>query len=1061
MNELKDRILDLDIVTTIGRYVELKPAGANYRGCCPIHKEKTPSFMVSPSKNIWKCFGCSKGGNLIDFVMELKGLDFKEALHTLARENNIEIPKYNATPEQKKQDDHRDSLMTVNQIAAKWFKEQLFLEENALALEYALSRWNIETIKLWDIGFAPDQMQPHGYTQDLKKPILLEAGLIRESDKNPGLYYNTFRNRLIIPIHNKYGKVIAFTARDLSGKDDVPKYINSPETPIYTKGTTLFGIHQAQKSIRTKGFAYLVEGNPDVIRLHSIEINNTVASSGTALTIDQVNILKAICKSVNIIGDTDSAGQKAVRSSAELLIKNGLPVNIVSLPSGEKKEDPDSFFTSEKQFKEYLATDQGKPRDYIFLLAEEWKKKANNPDFKARALDEISDLIIHFSDPSMHELYIEQLGKILPPKKAWADKIKYLLKENEPAQDSEDLPEGVDASLFLKYGFFEKNNCYYFRTQKGIERGCNFVMKPLFHIPSVIKAKRLYEIRNVNGETHIIEFFQSDLVALARFKEKVEGLGNFLWEKGDVELNKLKRYLYEQTETCIEITQLGWQKYGFYAWSNGIYNGEFNKVDDFGIVKHEGINYYLPAFSSIYKNEDLLFMSERRFVHQDGSITFYDYSKLLIEVFGDNAIIALCFYMGTLFRDYIVRLNNFFPLLNLFGPKGTGKTELALSLLQFFGRQSKGPNINNTTKPALANHVAQLNNAITHIDEFKNNIEFEKIEFLKGLWDGTGRSRMNMDKDKKMEATAVDVGIILSGQEMPTADIALFSRLVFLSFYKSEHTDKENEKFKYLKEIEKQGLTHITHELLKHRKFFIDNYRDSVDKVNADINAAIKNEIIEDRTFRNWVAIIAAFATLQEKVHLPFNYKQVIALAAQLIRVQNKETKKSNEVSTFWHLLQYLESDGLIQNDVDFKVEYLPKLKTDLVDVVWMEPKNVLFMQHSRIIPLYRKHGKMHGENVLPANSIDYYLRNDKRFLGKKLVAFKAINPKTGVEETDSAGRKKRKVTNAYAFLYDDLNLDLVPDVEEDEELFGKKEKVAGGPDDRITASKEKEDIPF
>jgi len=243
------------------------------------------------------------------------------------------------------------------------------------------------------------------------------------------------------------------------------------------------------------------------------------------------------------------------------------------------------------------------------------------------------------------------------------------------------------------------------------------------------------------------------------FKLRVESLGNFLWEAGDPELNKLKRYLYEKTDSCHEIVQLGWQKHGFFAWANGIYNGDFTATDKHGIVDHHGKKYYLPALSDIYEKEDTLFMNERRFTHTPKSnIGMYDYCSKLITVFGPNAKIAVSFYLATLYRDILVKKFNFFPILNLFGPKGAGKTELAVSIMAFFGRQAKGPNINNTSKAALADHVAQVSNACVHIDEYKNSIDYEKIEFLKGLWDCTGRTRMNMDKDKKRKPQLWIVG---------------------------------------------------------------------------------------------------------------------------------------------------------------------------------------------------------------------------------------------------------------------------------------------------------------
>jgi DNA primase catalytic core len=1032
MNEIREKILNLDIVEIISRYTQLKKSGSNYRGLCKFHNEKTPSLMVSAEKGIWKCFGCGKGGNLIDFVMETEGESYQEAVARIARDHHIDLPRREQTNEEREKDLHREALFTANKIAARYFEDCLYQAAHKPTLDYALSRWKEETVRMWGIGFAPDSwdgLLSWSREQGVKTGILMELGLIREG--KGGKLYDFFRGRIIFPIHDHMGRVAGFTGRVIhrtkpTADDKQPKYINTPETPVYSKEKILYGLNLARRTAREKHEVWLVEGNPDVIRLHEIEIHNTVAPCGTSLTEGQVKLLKELgIKTVNIIGDSDPAGQNAVRRSAEMLIKDGITVKVLDLPMEKgNKEDPDSFFKTLEQFNKTVASKQ----DYIIKLAKDRMATGLDPDTTTKTIEELTTLIAGFVDKSRHKVYIDQLSRLIPPKDAWADKLKSVLKDNPERDRTDIIPKHVDVNDFERYGFYSDSDGYHFRTKSGIVRGCNFTMKPLFHIQSVLNAKRLYEIKNEFGHTEVIELLQKDLVALAAFKVRVESLGNFLWEATETELNKLKRYLYEKTETCIEISQLGWQKAGFYAWANGIYNGGFLKVDANGIVRHNDKNYYLPAFSSIYKGEEGLFLSERRYLHSDNNkITFLEYSRQLRNVFGDNAIVAICFYIASLFRDHLVRLHTFFPILNLFGPKGTGKTELAVSLLHFFGKGGKGPNINNTTKAALADHVAMLSNGCVHIDEYKNNIDFEKIEFLKGLWDGTGRTRMNMDKDKKKETTAVDCGVILSGQEMPTADIALFSRLIYLSFFKTEYSDDEKRAFNELKEVEKKGLTHITHEILAHRAYFLDNYVTAYDRTADEISAALGKEVIEDRLFRNWVSVLASYFTLEEKIRVSFTHAELISIAARQLLTQQKETRTSNEISTFWNLVQYMYADGMIQDGVDFRVEFgVDRIKTDLGDFTFPKPKNVIYIQHSRIIPLYRKIGKMNQEKVLPGDSIDYYLKHDKRFIGKKLgVAFKAVDPKSGLELQDAFGKAKRKITRAYAFDYDLLEISL------------------------------------
>lgn len=1038
-----DEILNIDITEVIGKYVSLKQKGTNYQGCCPFHKEKTPSFSVSPSKGIYKCFGCGKAGNAIGFVMDYKKLDFISSVKVIADDHNIILRLENDSEESRKKANQNELLYATNKLASGWFQDNLMHKENSDALLYVRGRWNDEMINEFGIGFAPDKwdgLRNWAKENGIKEDILLETGLLSESK---GKVFDYFRNRIIFPIFSINGRIAGFTGRDFSGNKDTPKYFNTRQTDIFTKGKILYGFHSAFKSIKEKGFAYLVEGNADVIRLHQLGKSNTVGSGGTSLTRDQISELKRYTASVTLIGDSDKPGQAAIVKNGKMILEAGMFCNVIRLPDEEGKQDPDSFFTGGDQFDEYASNNV---QDYIIWQAHTQREKCKSLDLKSKVIDELSYLITRLPATS-HEIYTEQLGNMIKPKKAWVDRIRQFLSD-EPKEEKKDnshnIPDHIILSDWEKYGFYEDGHCYFFKTKEGPKRGCNFTMEPLFHIASVINSKRLYKITNEFGFSQVIELQQKDLISLSNFKLRVESLGNFLFEGMEYDLNKLKRYLYEKTQTCCEIVQLGWQKEGFWAWSNGIFNAHFLKTDLNGIVKHVDKNYYLPSSSDIYKSEDNLFVSERRFKFTPGEISLNDYSVKLLNVFGDNAIFGICFFFASLFRDHIAKLFGFFPILNLFGPKGAGKTELAISLLQFFGNQGKGPNITNTTKAALADHVALFSNSCCHIDEYTNSLEYEKIEFLKGLWDGTGRTRMNMDKDKKKETTHVDCGIILSGQQMTTADIALYTRLIFLAFCKVEYTDKEKLAFNELKELEKLGLSHITHELLHHRKMFISEFMENYRQASEELNTALNNAVIEDRIFRNWLVIIASYRTLKEVITVPWEYNKLLGVAAQLIIRQNQETKKSNELSIFWSIVEFLTNDGLIREDVDFKVDYISKLKTDKLttETDWNPAKNILFLNHSRIFQLYRIHGQKAKENILPLKTLEYYLMNSKEYMGRKLsVSFKVEDNRRVVEdqevEVNQGGNTMKKVTRrittAMAFDYDMLSISILNKIDKQE----------------------------
>lgn len=1038
-----DEVLSLDVTDVIGKYVKLTPKGNNHQGNCPFHKEKTPSFSVSPSKGIYKCFGCGKHGNAIGFVMDYKKIDFLSAVKAIAADHNITLQEEPRSKEAAVKFTRNEQLYTANKIALEWFQENLKSKENEPALGYVLGRWNQETVADFGIGFAPeswDGLKNYAKSKGVAEDILLETGLLSESK---GKRFDYFRGRIMFPILSATSRVVGFTGRNFSCTETAPKYFNTPQTGIYNKGKTLYGLHMAAKTIREKGFAYLVEGNADVIRLHQIGKFNTVGSGGTALTREQIAELKSRSASVTLIGDSDGAGRTAVLKSGKLIIEAGIFCNVIELPKGEEKQDPDSFFQNGEQFDLYAGEHQ---KDFVIWQAESLKEKCKSPDEKSKVIDELSWLITRLP-VSSHTLYIEQLSAKIKPKRAWEDSIRRFLAD-EPRQEKKEpesaIPSHVILSDYEKYGFYQDHNCYYFRTKNGPLRGCNFIMEPLFHVASVLNSKRIYRITNEHTYSQVIELLQKDLISISAFKLRVESLGNFLFEGTDADLNKLKRFLYEKTESCVEITQLGWQKEGFWAWSNGIFNGQFKETDINGIVVHNGTNYYLPSSSGIYKSEETLFVSERRFRHSPGKISLFDYSSQLLQVYGDNAMFGLCFYFATLFRDHIAGRFGFYPILNLFGPKGAGKTEMAISLLQLFGNQAKGPNITNTTKAALADHVAMFSNALCHIDEYKNNLEYEKIEFLKGLWDGTGRTRMNMDKDKKKETTSVYVGNMVSGQEMTTADIALFSRMIYLWFNKVEFNEKEKAAFNDLKAVEKHGLTHITHQILQHRSKFTQQYRENYDLASDELSKMLNGQVIEDRIFRNWLVIIAAYRTLKDEIQVPWKYDDLLRIAAGKIILQNKETKTSNEISIFWGIVEFLTNDGLIKEDVDFKVDFVTRLKTDIVstEAEWTKPKNILYLNHSRIFQLYRVHGQKTKENILPLKTLEYYLMNSKEYLGRKhSVSFKVEENHRIVEDQDTnvsidgnqIKKITRRITTAMVFDYDMLNISILNMVDKQE----------------------------
>ena len=1024
-----DKVLDAaNIVEVVSDYVQLKRAGANFKGICPFHDDKTPSLTVSPAKNFCKCFACGEGGGPVNFVMKHEGMTFPEAIRLLAKKYGIHIEESVPTATEQEEQKQREAMWIANDIICKEYHRQLLSNKDAQA--YAYKRWGNEFCEEMEIGYCPPFSQ-----------LVLKAGIDKEVAEKLHLIgekgYDVFGGRIIIPIRDRQRRIIGFTARVLdeskSKADETdkhkkpPKYMNSSDSLIYNKSKSIFGIDLAWREAAKKERFYIVEGAPDCMRLHIIGVFNAVAPLGTAWTEENLSTLKKVAKHLCFLPDADppkpgekyGPGIKAVMKSGEEAMKLGFNVSVKQIPVGKVKNDPDTFCKNRTIF------DGLEEQDFILWLAEVLFEEGMIDSEKGKIIKRLSSLMATMEDETTMEMYIAKLSQYVGTRTMWKREIDK--QKKQLAEDEEKAKEEKESALYKEFGFnVEKDKFYYSISENGgYYVWSNFTMAPLFHIKDSISPKRIYKLINEFGTEELVEMKQEDLVSLVKFKQKVEGLGNFIWKASERELTKLKSFLYRKTETATMITQLGWQRQGFFAFGNGVYyDGKFINVDDYGIVRIEGKgNFYLPANSKIYRDDIRLFQFERRFIHLGYSaVTLGQFTGQMFRVFGDNGRVGFLFYLATLFRDVVTRSTRSFPILNLFGPKGSGKSELGHTLMSFFIIENVPPNIQNSTLPALNDTVAAVANALVHLDEYKNNLDIAKHEFLKGLWDGTGRTRINMD-EKKKETTAVDAGVILSGQEMPTADIALFSRLIFLSFSNASFSEIEKKDFQILKVMRSQGMSHLTLELLNHRNRMEAEYPVAYHKTMTEVTELLSDQVIEDRILMNWVAPLAVFNCLEAFLKTSLSYKQMLEICLEGIKYQNAQCRQSNELAAFWNMVQFLVSEGEIIEGGDFRIEYIRQLKTDRGTQHWIETKPVLMFQKSRIFMLYKKYGKAVGDTLLPENTLKYYLENSRGYLGEKASVKYTVYHKGYVkfQKEGDTTKEAKTVQRSYCFDYKEL----------------------------------------
>lgn len=403
-----------DIVEVIGEFVQLKKRGANYVGLSPFANERTPSFTVSPAKGIFKDFSSGKGGSAITFLMELEKFTYPEALRWLAKKYSIEVEETVETVENKEVQNRRESLMRVTQFAAKFFHESLLESDEGqnIGLSYFRERgFNKDTIEKFQLGYSPDQWEAftgEALKQAFQEEFLVESGLSVKRDN--GSLYDRYRGRVMFPIFSATGQIIGFGGRTLKTDKNVPKYVNSPESEIYSKSKVLYGFNLAIKSIRENDNCYLVEGYADVLSVHQSGIHNVVASSGTALTDDQIKIIGRQTKKLTILYDGDVAGIKAAVRGLSLLYKDGFKVSIVSFPDGH---DPDSYIKSKGStaFKNYIENTSKEIVDFYLTTVNEDDLK--DPIKKIKVADDLADIISNNLEPEFRGAYVKRAAERL------------------------------------------------------------------------------------------------------------------------------------------------------------------------------------------------------------------------------------------------------------------------------------------------------------------------------------------------------------------------------------------------------------------------------------------------------------------------------------------------------------------------------------------------------------------------------------------------------------------------------------------------------------------------
>lgn len=497
--ETVSRILDTaDIVDVVSDFVALRRRGANYIGLCPFHSERTPSFSVSKAKGICKCFSCGKGGSPVAFLMELEQMSFQEALRWLAKKYNIPIKEHEETEKEREEATEREALFAVNSFALKHFEHNLFDTEDGrlIGLAYFTERGlTEETIRKFQLGYAlekSDDLYKSALSNGFSKDYLLKSGLCAESERG---VYDRFRGRVMYPVHTMSGKIVAFGGRTLKTDKNVAKYVNSPESSIYSKSRELYGLFQARREIVRLDECILVEGYMDVLSMSQAGVENVVASSGTSLTTQQVKIIHRFTNNVTVIYDADAAGIKASLRGVDMLLAEGMKVSVVLFPEGE---DPDSYAQShsKQELADYLEKNK---TDFIsFKSSVLLKGIENDPMARSAAINDILRSIAVIPDMITRQIYIDESARTFGmDAKMLARVVAKISAENKEKEYNENLRNRSERSLDAMEG----ND-----TETAKERLESSVGQSVEGVPG-----------NISRDSHLLKFEEALMRYLIRY----------------------------------------------------------------------------------------------------------------------------------------------------------------------------------------------------------------------------------------------------------------------------------------------------------------------------------------------------------------------------------------------------------------------------------------------------------------------------------------------------------------------------------------------------------------
>lgn len=1038
-----------DLLAIVGKDVKLKRSGSNYVGGCPFHNEKTPSFVVSPSKGIYKCFGCGESGGAVTYLMNLKKMSFPEAIKQLAADNGITVEEDNTEAPEKTE--LRDDILKVTQWAAKKYHLNR-VEAPEIVKQYLHDRFSEDDLIQWQIGYAPDDWR-------WLTPTIIERGKYDAAKQagitstSKGKNYDTIRNRITFPIFNRQGLVVGLGARKSPTLKDGPKYINSPESVAYNKSAELYGLNYADKKIREEKCVYLCEGYTDVIAMHRYGHENTVATCGTSLTDVQAKILKRYASHIIIMRDGDDAGHKAALRDLHILLPHGLKASIILLPDGQ---DPDSFLKEN--------TDLPKPIDALKWVINQKYQAVDDDDIhqRWRIVDELAALLNNIQQSPIRNSYVNQISSTANLK---ARDIDARLKELNRANHADELTEEDEAlkqlspsqrEQYLRHGFFEKvdkgKTGYYFGGgDRGFKAKTNFVLQPLYHIYGS-DNRRMMQVTN-GIEDAVVEVPSKNMLSPDQLLAILFNEGFFLPREGfgKDHLYRILNRIAKDFPLVYELHVLGWQAEGFFAFQNITYQPGTGLVEynEHGVVQVGSRSFLSPSKSkSQDKNREgeNVYENDLYLKHVQPSINFEGWADLMCKVYGSAGWIGVAWSVATLFRDLIIKVAPM-PHLYAYGQVGSGKSMFGESVQALFfsgkdrdGNLYKPMNLNQGTDFAFFNRYERFSNCPNLLNEFDENaIKEEWFRAIKSSFDGEGREKGKGQKNRTT-SQAIRCSTLLMGQYLGSKDDnSVLTRSLPIAFHpKDNRTQEEINNFRALKGHEASGLSGILCQLLdlrdEMRAEYATRFHESMKKIQAILDQ--KGVHPMDRIIKNITCMATCMGMVLRRWQMPFNYDDFVFHLIEYAIEMHSITNSTSGLSEFWNAVEYLVDQGLLEPGFDYAIrEYTPSIKTeDKGERVFTEPKKVVFFRVNGVHMRYSEQvRKAKGEKPINRETLKLYIKDQPYYLGSiKSHRFSS-------ERQDIS-----KNTSCIALDFDLLPVNLDRSLQQNEPISNKNQRFVG-----------------